>query len=35
MFEWQFWLRLEQPSILAVFEQFFIESCLNDDLTYV
>ena len=32
MFEWQFWLRLEQYSILAVFEQLFVESCLYDDV---
>ena len=28
----QFWLHLEQSSILTVFEQLFIESCLNDDV---
>ena len=35
MFEWQFLLHLEQSSILAVFEQFFVESCLYDDVGFV
>ena len=32
MFEWQFWLCLEQSSILAMFEQLFVKSCLYDDV---